>query len=47
MIRVEREGEIIYIFVNYTRKEGDVLYARTSVVLSIKEGEVNLYRVLR
>ncbi|KAL8383034.1 hypothetical protein RB595_006683 [Gaeumannomyces hyphopodioides] len=46
LIRAEREDEIILIFANRCGIEGDALYAGTSAVMGIQDGEVKVYGVL-
>ncbi|KLU90033.1 hydrolase [Magnaporthiopsis poae ATCC 64411] len=46
LIRAEREDEIILIFANRCGIEADALYAGTSAVLGIQDGEVKVYGVL-
>ncbi|TLD24055.1 hypothetical protein PspLS_06857 [Pyricularia sp. CBS 133598] len=46
LIRAEREDEIILIFANRCGIERDALYAGTSAVMGIQNGEVNVYGVL-
>ena len=46
LIRKEGEGEIIIVLANRTGVEGEVVYAGTSCVLGIQDGEVKLYGVL-
>jgi hypothetical protein len=46
VIRNERNGEIIVIFCNRTGIEEDIVYAGTSAVIGIKDGEVSVYGLL-
>lgn len=46
IIRSENEDEIIVVFCNRTGLEDDAVYAGTSAVLGIKQGEVNVYGIL-
>ncbi|KAI1214735.1 carbon-nitrogen hydrolase [Annulohypoxylon truncatum] len=46
LIRAETEEEIIVIFANRTGVEDNAVYAGTSAVIGIKEGEVSVYGVL-
>ncbi|KJR83788.1 amidase [Sporothrix schenckii 1099-18] len=46
IIRKESEEEIIVVLCNRSGTERDAVYAGTSTVLGIKNGEVNLYGVL-
>ncbi|KAI9049211.1 hypothetical protein LZ554_007058 [Drepanopeziza brunnea f. sp. 'monogermtubi'] len=46
IIRNEGEEEIIAVFANRTGIEGDVVYAGTSAVLGIQDGEVSVYGIL-
>lgn len=46
LIRAERDDEIILIFANRCGIENDALYAGTSAVMGIQNGEVNVYGVL-
>lgn len=46
LIRAENDEETIVVFCNRTGKEGSVVYAGTSAVLSIKQGEVAVYGIL-
>lgn len=46
VIREETEGEIIVVFANRCGVEGDAVYAGTSAVLGIHNGEVNVYGIL-
>lgn len=46
VIRAESKEEIIVVFCNRCGKEGKILYAGTSAVVGIKEGEVNVYGLL-
>lgn len=46
LIRAEAEGEIIVIFANRCGIEDEVVYAGTSAVIGINEGEVNVYGLL-
>ena len=46
IIRAETEGEIIVVLANRCGAEGDALYAGTSAVLGINEGEVKVYGIL-
>lgn len=46
LIRAETEDEIILIFANRCGIERDALYAGTSAVMGIQNGEVNVYGVL-
>lgn len=46
IIRDESHEEIIVVFCNRTGMEDDVVYAGTSAVIGIKDGEVSVYGVL-
>ncbi|KAI0150184.1 carbon-nitrogen hydrolase [Xylariaceae sp. FL1272] len=46
IIRSECEDEIIVVFCNRTGVEDDAVYAGTSTVLGIKDGEVSVYGIL-
>lgn len=46
LIRREDEEEVIVIFANRSGTEDDVLYAGTSAVLGIQDGEVTVYGLL-
>ncbi|KAF7523625.1 hypothetical protein G7054_g11683 [Neopestalotiopsis clavispora] len=46
LIRRENEEEVIVIFANRCGTEDDVLYAGTSAVLGIQDGEVTVYGLL-
>ncbi|KFY07287.1 hypothetical protein V492_07298 [Pseudogymnoascus sp. VKM F-4246] len=46
LIRCEDDGEIIIVLANRTGVEGDAVFAGTSAVLGIQNGEVKLYGVL-
>ena len=46
LIRAETEGEIICVFANRTGVEDDAVYAGTSAVLGIHDGEVKVYGIL-
>ena len=46
IIRAETEGEIICVFANRTGVEDDAVYAGTSAVLGIHDGEVKVYGIL-
>jgi hypothetical protein len=46
VIRAEGEHEIIVVFCNRTGFEDDAVYAGTSTVLGISDGEVNVYGIL-
>ena len=46
LIRAENQEEIIVIFCNRTGMERDTVYAGTSTVVGIKDGEVNVYGLL-
>ncbi|SPN97654.1 uncharacterized protein DNG_01167 [Cephalotrichum gorgonifer] len=46
VIRAETKDEIIVVFCNRCGAEGDTLYAGSSAVLGIKDGEVNVYGLL-
>lgn len=46
LIRAESKEEIIVVFCNRCGKEDTVVYAGTSAVIGIKEGEVNVYGLL-
>ncbi|KAI0913270.1 carbon-nitrogen hydrolase [Ustulina deusta] len=46
IIRSENQEEIIVVFCNRTGVEGDSVYAGTSTVIGIKDGEVNVYGLL-
>lgn len=43
VIRAELDHEVIVVFCNRSGKEDDALYAGTSAVIGIKDGEVNVY----
>ncbi|KAG9230329.1 carbon-nitrogen hydrolase [Amylocarpus encephaloides] len=46
LIRAESTGEIIVVIANRCGSEGDVVYAGTSTVLGINDGEVKVYGIL-
>ncbi|KAI0532428.1 carbon-nitrogen hydrolase [Xylaria digitata] len=46
LIRSENQEEIIIIFCNRTGIERDAVYAGTSTVIGVKDGEVNVYGLL-
>ena len=46
LIRAESEEETIVIFCNRCGKEDEVVYAGTSAVIGIKDGEVSVYGLL-
>ena len=46
IIRAETEGEIICVFANRTGTEEEAVYAGTSAVLGIHDGEVKVYGIL-
>ena len=46
VIRSDNEDEIIVVFCNRTGVEDDAVYAGTSTILGIKQGEVNVYGIL-
>ncbi|KAJ8118102.1 hypothetical protein ONZ43_g4059 [Nemania bipapillata] len=46
LIRSETQEEIIVIFCNRSGIEDDAVYAGTSAVIGIKDGEVNVYGIL-
>ncbi|KAI8958641.1 carbon-nitrogen hydrolase [Daldinia sp. FL1419] len=46
LIRAESEDEIIIVFANRCGIEDDAVYAGTSAVIGIKDGEVNVYGIL-
>ncbi|KAJ6782562.1 hypothetical protein PWT90_04554 [Aphanocladium album] len=46
LIRAETEGEIIIVFCNRTGNEGEAVYAGTSAVIGIENGEVRVYGLL-
>lgn len=46
LIRAESEEEIIVVFANRCGIEDDAVYAGTSAVIGIKDGEVNVYGIL-
>jgi hypothetical protein len=46
VIRAETQGEIIVVFANRTGIEDDAVYAGTSAVLGIHDGEVKVYGIL-
>lgn len=46
LIRSENQEEIIVVFCNRSGIEGDVVYAGTSAVIGVKDGEVNVYGIL-
>ncbi|KAI0456798.1 carbon-nitrogen hydrolase [Xylaria acuta] len=46
LIRSESREEIIIIFCNRTGIESDAVYAGTSAVIGVKDGEVNVYGIL-
>ncbi|KAK7912030.1 carbon-nitrogen hydrolase [Apiospora marii] len=46
LIRTENDEEIVIVFCNRTGIEDDAVYAGTSAVIGIKDGEVNVYGIL-
>lgn len=46
LIRAETSDEIIVVFCNRCGIEDDTVYAGTSAVIGIKQGEVNVYGIL-
>lgn len=46
IIRAETEDEIIVVFCNRSGIEDDTVYAGTSAVIGIKQGEVSVYGLL-
>ncbi|KAK2025001.1 hypothetical protein LX32DRAFT_77749 [Colletotrichum zoysiae] len=46
LIRAENEDEIIVVFCNRTGNEDDAVYAGTSAVIGIQDGEVKIYGLL-
>lgn len=46
IIRAETDEEIIVIFCNRCGMEGETVYAGTSTVMGIKQGEVSVYGLL-
>ncbi|KAI1505624.1 hypothetical protein F5X99DRAFT_428743 [Biscogniauxia marginata] len=46
LIRSENEEEIVVVFCNRTGIEDDAVYAGTSAVIGIKDGEVSVYGIL-
>jgi hypothetical protein len=46
LVRAEDEGEIIVVLTNRCGVEGDAVYAGTSCVLGVEDGEVKVYGVL-
>jgi hypothetical protein len=46
VIRAETQGEIIFVFANRTGIEDDAVYAGTSAILGIHDGEVKVYGIL-
>jgi hypothetical protein len=46
LVRAEDEGEIIVILANRCGTEGETIYAGTSCVLGVEDGEVKVYGVL-
>ncbi|KZL86726.1 n-terminal amidase [Colletotrichum incanum] len=46
LIRAENEDEIIVVFCNRTGNEEDAVYAGTSAVIGIQDGEVKIYGLL-
>ncbi|KAI0552176.1 carbon-nitrogen hydrolase [Xylaria curta] len=46
LIRSESQEEIVVVFCNRTGIEGDAVYAGTSAVIGVKDGEVNVYGIL-
>jgi hypothetical protein len=46
VIRAEEEDEIIIVFCNRCGTEDEAVYAGTSAVLGVKEGEVSVYGIL-
>lgn len=46
VVKAEDKNEVIVVFCNRTGSEGDAVYAGTSAVVGIKDGEVRLYGLL-
>jgi protein N-terminal amidase len=46
IIRAENEEEIVFVFCNRCGIEGDTVYAGTSTVISIKQGECRVHGLL-
>lgn len=46
LVRAEDEGEIIIVLTNRCGTEGEAIYAGTSCVLGVEDGEVKVYGVL-
>ncbi|KAJ0372588.1 hypothetical protein COL154_000321 [Colletotrichum chrysophilum] len=46
LIRAEKDTEIIVVFCNRTGMEDDAVYAGTSAVVGVQDGEVKIYGVL-
>ncbi|KAJ4423822.1 hypothetical protein N0V82_001561 [Gnomoniopsis sp. IMI 355080] len=46
LIRIEGQEEVIVVFCNRTGIEDDLVYAGTSSVIGIQDGEVNVYGIL-
>ncbi|KAI1745914.1 carbon-nitrogen hydrolase [Xylaria scruposa] len=46
LIRSDNREEIIIVFCNRAGVEGDAVYAGTSAVIGVKDGEVNVYGIL-
>lgn len=46
IIRAEKEEEIVFVFCNRCGVEGDTVYAGTSTVISIKQGECRVHGLL-
>lgn len=46
IIRAENDEEIVFVFCNRCGIEGDTVYAGTSTVISIKQGECRVHGLL-
>lgn len=46
IIRAENDDEIVFVFCNRCGIEGDTVYAGTSTVISIKQGECRVHGLL-
>ncbi|KAJ4388951.1 hypothetical protein N0V93_006413 [Gnomoniopsis smithogilvyi] len=46
LIRIDGQEEVIVVFCNRTGTEDDLVYAGTSSVIGIQDGEVNVYGIL-
>lgn len=46
IIRAENDEEIVFVFCNRCGVEGDTVYAGTSTVISIKQGECRVHGLL-